>query len=120
MRHIGELNPRSKQRSHITHSSVTRTTPVLVFHHRRFISVEPFMRHWCGSREVVQCGLIRTVWAGLQTNTVEIRYSLLWIALEALFGPEDGGEITHRLSQRIAFFLKTENPATREMFRTAK
>jgi len=38
----------------------------------------------------------------------EIRFLLLWIALESLFGPEDGREVSFRLSQRIALFLETD------------
>lgn len=34
-----------------------------------------------------------------------IRYAIQWIILEALYGPEDGREITFRMCQRIALFL---------------
>ena len=50
----------------------------------------------------------------------EIRHLLLWIALEALFGPEDGHEITYRLSQRIAFFLEEDREEARRLFSEAK
>lgn len=34
-----------------------------------------------------------------------MRFLILWLVLESLFGPEDGREITFRISQRIALFL---------------
>src|SRR5579875_1908027 len=47
---------------------------------------------------------VRSAWSAL-SMTGDTRYLLLWVALEALFGPEDAREMTFRLSQRIAFFL---------------
>ena len=44
-----------------------------------------------------------------------MRYALFWMALEALFGPEDGREISFRLSPRIAFLL-AENSAQAKGF----
>jgi hypothetical protein len=58
--------------------------------------------------------------AALQMNREEIRHLLLWVALEALFGPEDGREITYRLSQRLALFLATNRTEARELFGKAK
>jgi hypothetical protein len=57
---------------------------------------------------------LRAVYSGLQMNTVEIRYSLFWIAIEALFGPDDGREITFRLAQRIALFLASKRSAAKD------
>lgn len=59
---------------------------------------------------------IRATWAGLQFNAEPVRYALLWMALEALFGPEDAREMTFRLSQRIAFFLFEDRVKAREVF----
>ena len=53
-------------------------------------------------------------------GSVEIRYSLFWIALEALFGPKDGRELVFRLSQRIAFFLAKSRSGARETASIAK
>jgi hypothetical protein len=36
----------------------------------------------------------------------EIRFLLYWLAIESLFGPEDGREIAFRISQRAALFLE--------------
>src|SRR5262249_24425299 len=47
----------------------------------------------------------RLLWQALTESTWEVRYVLLWVALEALFGPSDPHETTYRLSQQIAFFL---------------
>jgi len=63
---------------------------------------------------------VRATWAGLQMNMETIRYVLFWIALEALFGPEDGREITYRLSQRVAFFLGKDRNEARSLFVIAK
>ncbi len=35
----------------------------------------------------------------------QVRYLLDWVSVEALFGPEDGREITYRMAQRVALFL---------------
>ncbi len=45
----------------------------------------------------------------------EIRHLLLWIALEALFGNDDG-EIRYRLSQRLAFFLAQDRAEASQFF----
>ena len=63
---------------------------------------------------------VRATWAGLQMNIEAIRFALFWIAVEALFGPEDGREITFRLSQRLAFFLSNERSEARSLFALAK
>ena len=63
---------------------------------------------------------IRAVWAGLQMNREEVRFVLFWIALEALFGPEDAREITYRLSQRLGFFLGRDRSEARDLFTTSK
>ncbi len=63
---------------------------------------------------------LRAAWSGLQMNIETIRYLLFWIALEALFGPEDSREITYRISQRIAFFLSTDRAEARQLFLQAK
>lgn len=63
---------------------------------------------------------MRALWAGLTSYSADIRYSLFWVALEALFGADDGGEISYKLAQRIAFFL-AETPAdARDLFSKAK
>ena len=57
------------------------------------------------TRETSVWTAFRAAWAGLQMNIESVRCLLFWVALEALFGPEDGREITFRLSQRVGFFL---------------
>jgi hypothetical protein len=56
----------------------------------------------------------------LPERQIEIRYLLHWVALEALFGPDSGGETVHQLSERIAFFLGTTPDEKRKHFATAK
>jgi hypothetical protein len=63
---------------------------------------------------------IRATWSGLQLNVEHVRYVLFWIALEALFGPDDAREMTFRLSQRIALFLGKDRAEARELFAVAK
>jgi hypothetical protein len=53
-------------------------------------------------------------------RTWEVRYLLLWIALEGLFGSEGATEITYRISQRLALFLETESENQRKLYRTSK
>jgi hypothetical protein len=62
----------------------------------------------------------RSAWAGLQMNILPVRCALFWVALEALFGPDDGREITYRLSQRLGFFLGRDRSEARDLFATAK
>jgi hypothetical protein len=63
---------------------------------------------------------VRASWHALSMNVEEVRYLLLWVALEALFGPEDSREITFRMSLRIAFFLATSPVEARTLFIAAK
>ncbi len=63
---------------------------------------------------------VRSAWAALQTNMEVVRYALLWIVLEALFGPDDAREITYRLSLRLVRFLETDREQMRSLFSTAK
>ena len=46
------------------------------------------------------------------------RYLMIWIALEALFGTNI--EISHRISERVAFFLVPNRIAAKEKYKTAK
>jgi hypothetical protein len=61
---------------------------------------------------------LRALTAALETNAEEIRYLLLWVALEALFGAD--AEITYRISQRLALFLAKSQNEARELFEQAK
>lgn len=64
---------------------------------------------------------VRALWAGLTMYSVDVRYSLFWVGLEALFGAEDNsGEISYKLAQRIAFFIAEKPEDAREIFRKAK
>jgi hypothetical protein len=68
-----------------------------------------------------------TVWASLRYLTIAIpehlwepRYAMMWVALESLFGPEDGREITYRMSQRAGLFLGRDTKERAEIFRIAR
>jgi hypothetical protein len=63
----------------------------------------------------------RSFWAALVTPERDIRYSLFWIGIEALFGPDSSGsEITYKLSQRIAFLTASNPTESKEIFKVAK
>lgn len=63
---------------------------------------------------------VHSTWIALQMALEHVRYLLFWIALEALYGPEDGREITFRLAQRIAFFLGKNASDAENIFKCAK
>jgi hypothetical protein len=63
---------------------------------------------------------LRAVWAGLTSYASDIRYLWFWIALEALFGPEDSAELSHKLAERIAFFLTEKPEDARNLFQKSK
>ena len=62
----------------------------------------------------------RVLWKTLTEDWWEGRYLLLWVALEALFGPLSPGETTYRLSQNLAFFLASNTGEAQATFRAAK
>jgi len=64
----------------------------------------------------------RAIWAvyAALSEIWEIRYMLLWIALESIFGPKDAREIRYKLSQRIAFFLSSSRKEALNQFEVAK
>lgn len=49
-----------------------------------------------------------------------LRFLMLWLALESLFGPEEPRETTFRLSQRIALFLSADRSMAQELFSQVK
>ena len=62
----------------------------------------------------------RSISAALQLNREDGRYLFFWVALEALFGPDSPGETTHKISQRIAFFLEKDRAKAKGVFMAAK
>jgi len=59
------------------------------------------------------------LWNALRETEWAVRYTLFWIALEALFGPEDG-EISFRISQRIGFLLGNTRSEASDIFTKAR
>ena len=53
-------------------------------------------------------------------ETLEFRLLIIWLAMECLFGPEDGREITFRLAQRVALFLESDRAKAIEVFKMVK
>lgn len=63
---------------------------------------------------------IVVLWDALCESAGQKRYLFHWIALEALFGTSQGGEITYRLSQRIAFFLGSNSEERKDISKLVK
>ena len=63
---------------------------------------------------------IRMLIIALDQHIWEIRYLLLWVAIEALFGTENTQETTYRLSQRAAFFVEDTNENRKTKFTQIK
>jgi hypothetical protein len=63
---------------------------------------------------------IRTLWGALTERWFHNRYALLWTALEALFGPQEGDAVTFRVSQNLSFFLADTAEQRQVLFREAK
>jgi hypothetical protein len=63
---------------------------------------------------------IRSIQNALREVDWAMRYLQFWIALESLFGPEDGREITFRLSERLALFLEPDREKAQQVFETVK
>jgi hypothetical protein len=62
----------------------------------------------------------RSVWASLHVNREDVRYLFFWVALEALFGPDSPGEITHRIAERLALFLENDPAKAKDLFKSIK
>lgn len=75
-------------------------------------------------RKISFKGTVRTAsWSiarALKEDQWVLRYLLYWLALESLFGAEDGREISFRISQRIALFVMGKDKRTEEYFRKVK
>ena len=62
----------------------------------------------------------RTLILMLRISEREFRYVLLWFALEALFGPENSGEISHQLAERIAKLMGDDADSAYNLYRKVK
>jgi energy-converting hydrogenase A subunit M len=49
-----------------------------------------------------------------------LRFLILWLVMENLYGPEDGREINFRLSQRVALFLSENKTSAKQLFDQVK
>ena len=64
---------------------------------------------------------LHTLWTALQErNRGDLRVLLFWVAVEALFGPEDAREMRHRLAERMALFLAGRGEEARGLYRDVK
>lgn len=61
---------------------------------------------------------LSNLYMALQQSWWEGRYLLFWVAIEALFAPNS--EVSFRISQRIAKFLRPEPPRARSLFRAVR
>jgi len=59
---------------------------------------------------------VRFLWLALTEGLWEIRYTSLWVAIEALFGPEDRRDIKNKISKRVAKFLNSDDQNARVAF----
>ena len=59
---------------------------------------------------------IRLVFRAMQEEMWELRYLLMWVAMESLFGASSPQETTFRLSLRAACFLAESKDGVRTMF----
>lgn len=62
----------------------------------------------------------RFLWLALTQEVWETRYINLWVAIEALFGPEDRQSITKKLSKRVAKFLNNDIREARVAYQLVK
>jgi hypothetical protein len=62
---------------------------------------------------------VHASWSALKIEREEVRYLLLWVALEALFVPEDARTPADLLAQRIGHFLSSEPRAASELSKSA-
>lgn len=59
-----------------------------------------------------------TLWTAIISQSWEIRFLFLWIALEALFGTDT--EIAYRISQRISFFISLKREDAPDLYKKVK
>jgi hypothetical protein len=62
----------------------------------------------------------RLLWKSLFERLWEVRVLIQWVAIEAIFGPPGGGELTYRISQRIGFFLGEDRKDSKRINDKAK
>lgn len=62
---------------------------------------------------------IRTLISAVTERNWEIRYLLLWIVVETIFGP-DRDELSYRIAQRTSFFLSNEVTERKRIFQQVK
>ena len=72
-----------------------------------------------GSDSIIWPGL-RSLRIGLRQEDWPVRFLLIWIALESLFGPMNPGESRYRLAQRAAFFLANDSASAEELAKRLK
>jgi hypothetical protein len=85
------------------------------------VAVRPLTEKlYAAPRDTAILSATRALVSALTQRWNENRYALLWIALEALFGPADAREILFRISQRIALFLEADSEKARILFRRVR
>lgn len=56
----------------------------------------------------------------LREREWKVRYLLMWVGLEALFGPDSPSEVSHRIALRMAYLLGGDAQGRWATYRTAK
>jgi hypothetical protein len=82
--------------------------------------VRAHLDHLFADREKIFEVALRRFTRGYDRETDEDRLIDYWVALEALFLPERGGELSYRAALRIAAFVEDEKPRRKELFKLLK
>jgi hypothetical protein len=108
LQHVRDLESHLKYHKTYLHQNDLKLAKQL---HARMFTVPRNSAVWIG---------LYTLWNALREPEWATRYTLFWIGLEALFGPEDAKEITFRISQRIGFFLGKNRSNALDIFQRTK
>lgn len=63
---------------------------------------------------------ITVLWSAIHESNIAMRHSLIWIALEALFGTKEAGETLYRLAHRIALFAPSDGESRPDICKKVK
>jgi len=63
---------------------------------------------------------VHMTWTALASRHWHVRYLLLWVALEGIFGPQELGETTYQIAIRLAKFIGASDDERMELYRLNK
>lgn len=111
VRQSGSLERAFVQPEHVDASPTAQKLAVASRVHREMLSLRRDGNVWIALRMLILAATER-LW--------DVRFILLWVVLEGLYGPADGREISYRLAQRIAFFLGQDRVEARTLYALAR